>query len=103
VEKRWWVAGRYDMVEIEDPQELLRWGFESLPDDPKYPHPIDDQHRGTVAVTYRPTEFSQIRLQYNYNHVRRTLPDGSAGDWKPVHEVVLQLMGNIGPHGAHPY
>jgi hypothetical protein len=101
--KRWWVAGRYDMVEIESPLKLIEWGFEKMSDDPDYPRPIDDQHRGSVAVTFRPTEFSQLRLQYNYNHVRRSEPDGSSGDWEPVHEVFFQIMGNIGPHGAHPY
>ena len=103
VEKRWWLGFRYGSVEIEDAKELIDLGFEELPDNEGHPIAIDDQHRGTAAVTFRPTEYSQIRLQYNYNHVRQSLDDGSRGGWKPVHEVLLQLMGNLGTHGAHPY
>jgi hypothetical protein len=101
LDKRWWLGFRYDMVEVGDPAKLIQWGFEEASTDPEHPRPVDDQHRGSVAVTYRPTEFSQFRLQYNLNYLRRF--DGTSGSFRPVHEVFLQVMGNIGTHGAHPY
>lgn len=103
LDKRWWLGFRYDMVEIEDLASLVTWGFEEEVVDLEHPRPIDDQHRASAALTYRPTEFSQFRLQYNLNHVRRTETDGGSGPFKAVHEVFLQVMGNIGVHGAHSY
>ena len=67
------------------------------------PTPLDDQHRGSVSVTYQPTHFSQLRLQYNNNWTRRMNAEGLPGAFKQSHEVILQLQGNIGTHGAHPY
>ncbi len=100
--QRWWLGLRYDMVVMDDVRQLIEFDFEEPPDE-KHPFALDDQHRGTAAITWRPTEFSQIRLQYNYNHVRQSAEDGLPTGWKSVHEVFVQLMGNLGTHGAHPY
>jgi hypothetical protein len=56
-------------------------------------HTLTD-HGGSWLLTYWPSEFSQIRGQ-----VRRTrYAEGvTANEW------LLQVMFNIGAHGAHPY
>lgn len=101
--KRWWLAFRYDMVEIGDSSQLLAFSFAEASSNPDHPNPMDDQHRGSVAVTYQPTHFSQFRIQYNNNWTRRMQEPGRPGDFKLSHEVFLQFQGNIGSHGAHPY
>ncbi len=101
--KRWWLALRYDMVEIGDSSQLLAFSFAEMSSNPDHPNPIDDQHRGSVAVTYQPTHFSQFRIQYNNNWTRRMEEPGRPGDFQLSHEVFLQFQGNIGSHGAHPY
>ncbi len=101
--KRWFLALRYDMVEIADSQQLLRFDFAQQSSDPDHPNPLDDQHRGAISVTWQPTHFSQLRLQYNHNWTRRMTDAGAPGDYELSHEIVLQLQGNIGTHGAHPY
>jgi hypothetical protein len=52
------------------------------------------EYRISPAVTFSPTEFSRLRLQYNYDKVRTN---------DPVHAMFLQMQFNIGPHGAHPF
>lgn len=101
--KRWWLALRYDMVEIGDSGRLRAFGFAEVSTNPEHPRALDDQRRGSVAVTFQPTHFSQLRLQYNNNWTRRLDAAGGPGDFKLSHEVILQLQGNIGAHGAHPY
>lgn len=50
--------------------------------------------RGSAVLTFRPSEFSQVRAQY-----RRTQLGGlSAAD-----ELVLQLLFTLSAHGAHPF
>jgi hypothetical protein len=46
-------------------------------------------------VEFNPTEFSRLRLQYNY--------DRAARDGETNNEVFLQLILAIGAHGAHPF
>lgn len=52
------------------------------------------EYRIAPAVTFNPTEFSRLRLQYEYDKVRTV---------DPVHAVFLQIQFNFGPHGAHPF
>jgi hypothetical protein len=59
-----------------------------------------DQHFGapwrlTGALEFNPSEFSRLRLQYNY--------DRSGGDGRINHEVFLQIILGIGAHGAHAF
>jgi len=49
---------------------------------------------GSVILTYRPSEFSQIRGQF-----RRT----QYGDLATANEFLFQFMFSIGAHGAHPF
>jgi hypothetical protein len=101
--KRWFLSFRYDRVEVDDPRKLVAYDFAQPSPDPARPVPLADQNRGSVALTWQPTEFSQIRVQYNNDWIRRTAGDGTGGKWGQVHEVFVQLQGNIGTHGAHPY
>jgi hypothetical protein len=52
-------------------------------------------YRLTGSVEFNPTEFSRIRLQYNY--------DKSARAEKENNEIFLQFILAIGAHGAHPF
>ena len=49
---------------------------------------------GSLILTYRPSEFSQIRGQF-----RRT----QYGDQATANEFLFQFMFSIGAHGAHPF
>jgi hypothetical protein len=71
--KRWVAGFRYDQVGI--PVGL-----------------VTREYKLTPALTFRPTEFSQIRLQYEYYKIAN----------QPSHQsAILQLMFNLGVHGAH--
>jgi hypothetical protein len=53
-----------------------------------------DRVRISPVLTWNPSEFSQIRLQYNYDH----------GDhFSDEHSVWLQLEFTLGAHAAHKY
>ncbi|MCE9624130.1 MAG: hypothetical protein K8R69_01560, partial [Deltaproteobacteria bacterium] len=52
------------------------------------------EYRFTPAFTFQPTEFSQIRAQYEYDKMR-----GQSGS----HAAILQFMFSMGVHGAHPF
>jgi hypothetical protein len=52
-------------------------------------------YRLTGALEFNPTEFSRIRLQYNY--------DRFTGNGEVNNEVFLQTILAIGAHGAHPF
>ena len=73
--RRWFAGGRYDRSD-RSADAAMR----------------DSGH--SVLLTYRPSEFSQIRGQY-----RRT----KYGDGPTANEVLFQLLFAIGAHGAHPF
>jgi hypothetical protein len=52
----------------------------------------------SAMVEYNPTEFSRVRLQYNYD--RSVFLEEKR---KPVHEVALTFNMSIGAHGAHSF
>lgn len=56
----------------------------------------DDRWRLSPLITFNPTEFSKVRLQYDYDHAEH-LPDQAA------HSVWLGLELMIGAHPAHTY
>jgi hypothetical protein len=56
----------------------------------------DDRHRVSPLFAYRPTEFSRIRLQYNYDRADHL----AAAD---AHSVWLGLEILYGSHAAHRY
>lgn len=83
---RWRFGARYDILSIfTDKYDLsgrkIYWG--SRP------------YRLTGALEFNPTEFSRIRLQYNYGRSER--------NDKLNNEILLQIILAIGAHGAHPF
>ena len=50
---------------------------------------------GSLLLTFRPSEFSQVRGQYRHVHF------GAEDD--TAHEFLFQLQFSIGAHGAHPF
>jgi len=78
--KRRWVAGlRYDLADATDPA------------DPR----TGDRRRFSANLSYYPSEFSKIRLQYN--------DDRSDDLADPIHAVFLQYEFTIGAHAAHSF
>ena len=74
--RRWFAGLRYDRSGRADAASITDRG-------------------GSATLTYRPSEFSQLRGQYR--HIR-------FGDDAPAsHEVLFQLNFSIGAHGAHPF
>jgi hypothetical protein len=55
---------------------------------------LDNRYRISPALTYYPSEFSKIRLQYNYDHIQNTGPESS---------VWLQFEFLLGAHAAHKF
>jgi hypothetical protein len=79
--RRWAVAARYEYVS----------GVERDPLDPEWTGP---RQRASGNVTFWPTEFSRLRLQYNYDR-----PSWRAG----YHGVMLGFEFAVGAHGAHKF
>jgi hypothetical protein len=74
--QNWWAQGRFDY-----------YGFEKALGE-------KDQYRISGLVGFVPSEFSAVRVQYNY------LDDKLARD---EHQVLLQLNFTMGSHPAHNY
>ncbi len=88
-----WVAGvRYDYARGEaDDFKLPDSSYSSASD------PLRDQRqRFSGVVSYYPSEFSKLRLQYNYDHAQFL----SQTD---AHSVYLQFEILFGAHGAHKF
>ena len=79
--RRWAAAARYEVV----------GGLEHDPLDAKW---TETRQRLSANVTFWPTEFSRLRLQYAYD-----LPGWRAG----YHAVILALEFSVGAHGAHKF
>ena len=73
--RRWFVGGRYDRSGRADDSSLIDKG-------------------ASAALTYWPSEFSQVRGQY-----RRT----DYGDGPAANELLFQFLFSIGAHGAHVF
>jgi hypothetical protein len=79
--RRWAVAGRYEYVS-------------GVSDDPLDPLWDGLRHRAAANVTFWPTEFSRLRLQYNHDRP----------GWRDAyHAVMLALEVAVGAHGAHKF
>ena len=63
---------------LDDPNEVFR----------------GERTRFSPALTFYPSEFSKLRLQYNYDH------GAQFGD---AHSVWLQMEFLLGAHGAHKF
>ncbi|HCU23541.1 MAG TPA: hypothetical protein DF383_00880 [Deltaproteobacteria bacterium] len=55
---------------------------------------VAKEFRLTPAFSFDPSEFSRIRLQYEYDKI---------ANQDPVHAAFLQFQFSMGPHGAHPF
>ncbi|MBI5386348.1 MAG: hypothetical protein HZA90_16885 [Verrucomicrobia bacterium] len=92
---RWRVGARYDiLLENESSHNGGRFAFPA--DLPRY----------SGMLEFSPTEFSRLRLQYNYDRSRFAVVDVAAlkrFDQKDLQEILLQLTFAVGPHGAHSF
>jgi len=88
-----WVAGvRYDYARGEADEFTLPDGSYSSARDPLR----DQRHRFAAVVSYYPSEFSKLRLQYNYDHAQFLSQEDA-------HSVYLQFEILFGAHGAHKF
>jgi hypothetical protein len=84
--ERWRLGVRYDRLSLfKNDYDLagVPQGFGSNP------------WRATGALEFNPSEFSRLRLQYNY--------DRSGREGRTNNEVFLQLILGIGAHAAHAF
>ncbi len=89
---RWRIGARYDRLDILTDRYRLA-GMQQT---------FDKPWRLTGALEFNPSEFSRIRLQYNYD---RSGGDGFAygGGPKTNQEIYLQMILGIGAHAAHAF
>ena len=83
---RWRVGARHDVLSLFKDDYLLSGTDQDLGKKP---------WRASGMLEFNPTEFSRIRLQYNY--------DKSVREGKANQELFLQFVFGIGAHGAHPF
>lgn len=77
-----WIAGlRLEMADSNEEDEHAING--------------DERFRTALNLTWLPTEFSKIRLQYNFDHAHHIGED--------VHLLWLQFEYNLGSHAAHVF
>lgn len=86
-DQRWRVGLRYDLINKND--VIVNGKNQNLP---------DNLYRYSAMIDFLPSEFSRIRLQYNYD---KSLFLGS--ERKTNHEIILQFNLAIGAHGAHGF
>jgi hypothetical protein len=87
--QRWRLGLRYDLIHKN---EIIIGEFkEDLPT--KLP-------RYTGMMDFNPSEFSRIRLQYNYD---QSGFEGESLERQLNHQVILQFNMAIGAHGAHSF
>jgi hypothetical protein len=83
--ERWRIGARYGLMEIFKNDYTL--GGENITFSGR-------PYVWTGALEYNPSEFSRIRLQYNYDKSDPNLAN---------QEIFLQLILAVGAHGAHPF
>jgi hypothetical protein len=83
---RWTLAGRLDVLGLNN--RVTRGGVVSE---------YEQSHRYTAAVTFNPTEFSRLRVQYDRGRARN---DGTARTYQ---QVFVQFQMSLGVHGAHRF
>ena len=104
--KRWNAGVRYGITDTDDPvspeedleidEALMAVAQEEEEDDHEESTLglLGEQYRISAMLTFNPTEFSRLRLEYDY------LNQDFADD---QHGIFLQFQYAIGAHGAHPY
>jgi hypothetical protein len=73
--RRWFAGARYDFSERADDASTRDKG-------------------GSLLLTFRPSEFSQVRAQYRHTRF---------GEGRKTNELLFQFLFSIGAHGAHPF
>jgi hypothetical protein len=86
---RWAVGLRYEFAGGEGES---RFAFAERQEDPFR----DDRHRVSPLIVWYVSEFSRIRLQYNFDHAEHL--DGDA-----AHSVWIGFEGSYGVHPAHKF
>lgn len=86
VAPRWQVAARWDAAGLTN---SVREGGVA--------ESFDASRRWSGALTFSPSEFSRLRLQYS----RSDVP--VAGERETIGQLRLQLQVSVGAHGAHPF
>lgn len=93
--KRWNTGFRFDFTDTDDelaaPEDE---GEENEEEEEGVLGLFGQELRYAMMLTFNPTEFSRIRLQYEFDD-----PDFSDS----FHAVFLQFQYSIGAHGAHPF
>ena len=84
--ERWRIGARYDRMDIFKDEVIQAGEKRNFAGQP---------YRWTGSLEFNPTEFSRIRLQYNY--------DKSAGAEKENHEIFLQFILAVGANVAHSF
>jgi hypothetical protein len=74
--RRWFVGGRFDRSGEAENARAIDKGF-------------------SAVLTYWPSEFSQIRGQYEFIRYAATNID--------THQLLMQVQFSLGAHGAHPF
>jgi hypothetical protein len=100
--KRWNAGIRYGITDTDDPltpedeieNEFLAVSNEGDDHEDSELGLFGRQYRVSGMLTFNPTEFSRVRLQYDY------LNQDFAED---QHGIFLQFQYAIGAHGSHPY
>ncbi|MEO8184977.1 MAG: hypothetical protein ABI895_39730, partial [Deltaproteobacteria bacterium] len=88
----WVVALRYERAAGEaDSFTLPEMSYGSASDSAR-----DERQRYSAALTYYPSEFSKLRLQYSYDHAQFLSQTGA-------HSAYLQFEILFGAHGAHKF
>ena len=86
IRSRWTLAGRVDVIGLTNRVETGGTVAE-----------YDRTHRYTLALTFNPTEFSRLRVQYENG---RAWNDGQS---VPFQQVFVQFQMSLGVHGAHRF
>ncbi len=113
--KRWNAGARFGMTDTDDPIEFEEEGGDiaeevlakdsffnliNTGEEEEEEHGegelglFGETYRISAMLTFNPSEFSRIRLQYDY-----TDPDYTVDQ----HAVFLQFQYSLGAHGAHPF
>jgi len=116
--KRWDIGARYELTDTDDPVMIEEEHEEEHEENHEEEHEEEHEHeemhaeedghdhgtdmlglfgksqRISTMLTFTPTEFSKIRLEYNY--LDQDFDENQ-------HGVFLQFQYAIGAHGAHPF
>lgn len=90
--EQWRFGARYDVLDLFKSDFVLagsRMDFGRRP------------WRATGSLEFNPSEFSRIRLQYNYDKSARNIFNPASPSTN--NEVFLQFIFGIGAHAAHPF